>query len=125
MLKTILKLAVVGILSFSVTSLVFANHDKSGIIVFADHYESVPSKEVKTITLTLEECDQLAVATAMIIADKKLSDKIQLTDNVTTMLDFILQYDPDLSKQDPAQAYQFILEFCYDAGGQTTVPERI
>ena len=110
----ILKLVVVAILSFSVTTL-----------VFADHYESDPSKEIKTITLTLFECDQLAVATAMIIADKKLSDKIQLTDNVKTMLDFILQYNPDLSKQDPAQAYQFILESCYQVGGQTTVPERI
>ena len=110
----ILKLVVVAILSFSITKL-----------VFADHYESVPGKEIKTITLTLEECDQLAVATSMLIANKQLPEKIRLTDNVKTMLDFIVQYNPDLSKQDPAVAYQFILESCYAVGGQTTVPERI
>ena len=110
----ILKLIITFVFAFSVTSL-----------VFADHVTPLPSSEVKTITLTLEECDQLAVATAMMIANKQLPEKIKLTENVKTMLDFIIQYNPDLSKQDPAQAYTFVLETCYQVGGQTTVPERI
>ena len=110
----IFKLIITFVLVFSVTSL-----------VFADHVTPLPSSEVKTITLTLEECDQLAVATAMMIANKQLPEKIKLTENVKIMLDFIIQYNPDLSKQDPAQAYTFVLETCYQVGGQTTVPEKI
>ena len=96
-------------------------------LAFATHVQP-QTWQTANIVLSPDECDQFAIATAMMIArlqGAEMKQVPELTKNVQRMLDYMVAENPEIAKADPGEAYQFIQQSCYASGGQTIIPEPL